>query len=258
MKIPKKIHYTWFSDDPFPLLVQNCINSWEKYLLDYEFIKWDFEKVKNIDNIFLQQALKEKKWAFASDFVRLYSVYNYGGIYLDTDVEVYKDFKELLSYKCFIGKENSFHLQGREVVSYLTSHCFGAEKNNSFIQRCLSYYECRSFIMSSNIQLPNVLRLDMTLLPYIQAVIAKEEGWNWSYENKTVFHNKNIVIFPSNYFDALSINSISFCKHLALGSWRESRAIQDKITLKFKIKWRIIKVLEVLLNRLGYIIIKAK
>ena len=71
--IPKKIHYTWFSDNPFPKEIQDCINSWIEKMPDYELVHWGYDQVKNIDSAFLQEALSEKKWAFASDFIRLYA-----------------------------------------------------------------------------------------------------------------------------------------------------------------------------------------
>lgn len=256
MEIPKIIHYTWFSSNPFPDEIQSCINSWKKVLPDYQLVCWDYSAVKNIDNAFLQEALKEKKWAFASDFVRLYAVYNEGGIYLDTDVLIYKNYDPLLNNKCFIGYENSFHLVGREVCSFLSAHCFGAERNNLFIKKCLDYYTGRHFILSSNKELSNELRLDMTLLPYIQAMIAKTYGWNWSFKERKVFHHEEFVIFPSSYFDPQNPDTSSYCNHLALGSWRESRRLQKKVTLKYKVKWRLKKVLDKIFHRFSYIIIE--
>ncbi len=256
--IPKIIHYTWFSDEPYPLYIKECIESWQKHMPEYEFVLWDSNKILNIENLFMQQAIFEKKWAFASDFVRLFAVYNYGGIYLDTDVFVCKSFNELLVHNCFIGRESSFHLVGREICTFLSSHCFGAEPKNGFIKKCLDYYDGRSFLLSKNKELKNELRLDLTLLPYIQAMIAIELGWNWSHKNNSKIVTKELTVFPSYYFDPMKINSKSFCKHLALGNWRESWTQQEKITLKYKIEWRIIKVLEKILWKFSYIIIKVK
>lgn len=256
--IPKKIHYCWFSSEPFPKQIQDCLNSWKIHLHDYELILWDYDAIKNIENIFLQEALFEKKWAFAADFVRLYAVYNHGGIYLDTDVLVTKSFTPLLKFNSFIGRENSFHLVGKEIVSFLSSHCFGAEKGNAFVEKCLRYYDGRSFISSSTTSLPAELKFDMTLLPYIQAVIAKGYGWKWGYKNQDLFNNDQLVIFPSFYFDPSKELDNSYCKHLALGGWREFRLPEEKINLRYKLKWRFIAVLEFILNKMDYVIIKVK
>lgn len=255
--IPKKIHYTWFSGEAFPQRIQNCLDSWKKFLPDYEFILWDSKKIETLDNVFLKEALSVKKWAFASDYVRLFAVYSEGGIYLDTDVLLFKNFDAFLDVACFIGQENSFHMVGREVPAFLTSHCFGAEKENPFIGKCLEYYQDRHFILSS-VDLPNELKYDMTLLPYIQAFIAKSDGWDWSYNTQNIFKNKDVSIFPAHYFDAAEKTQETVCQHLALGSWRESRVGQEPITLSYKIKWRVVSVLEKILKKLGYVIIKAK
>ncbi|SNR76019.1 glycosyltransferase family 32 protein [Lutibacter flavus] len=255
--IPKIIHYTWFSSEVFPKKIKECIESWQRYLPEYEFVLWDLEKIEKIDNFFLKESLSEKKWAFASDYVRLYAVYNYGGIYLDTDVEIYKSFNNLISQKCFIGRENSYHLVNREVCSFLSSHCFGAEKNNFFIKKCLDYYEGRHFVLSTNVNLPNELRLDMTLLPFIQAKIAKSIGWDWAYNknNHSIYHE--VSFYPSTFFDPQHLSSESYCKHLALGSWRESEISQEKVTLRYKIKWRIKKIVTKTLWKFSYIMIKV-
>ena len=96
MAIPKIIHYCWLSGTPFPDLENRCIESWKKYLPDYELILWDKERIKEIHSSWIDSAIAQKKWAFAADYVRLYALYNYGGIYLDCDVEVLKSFDELL------------------------------------------------------------------------------------------------------------------------------------------------------------------
>lgn len=90
--IPKIIHYTWFSNDPMPDKVLRCMASWQQIMPDYELKKWDMDAIKHIDVPFLKEALAAKKWAYAADFVRMYAVFYEGGIYLDTDVQVYKSF----------------------------------------------------------------------------------------------------------------------------------------------------------------------
>jgi len=171
--IPKIIHYTWFSGEPFPEKIQVCIDSWKEHLPDYELRLWDMEAIKSIDSMFLREALAEKKWAYAADYVRLYAVYHEGGIYLDTDVMVYRSFDDLLGERAFIGKENSVHFEGGFTAQYLSSHCFGAEKGHPFVKDCLDYFEDRHFVTSANVKLPQPLRYNFVLLPYIQAEIAR-------------------------------------------------------------------------------------
>lgn len=94
-KIPKTIHYFWFSGDPYPEKVQKCIDSWKRFCPDYEFKLWTMDNY-HTDNIFCNEALKAKNWAHASDYGRCDVVRKYGGIYLDTDVELIKPLDDLL------------------------------------------------------------------------------------------------------------------------------------------------------------------
>lgn len=255
--IPKIIHYTWFSGEPFPEKIQQCIDSWKKHLPNYEFKLWDMEAIKSIDSIFLREALEEKKWAYAADYVRLYAIYHVGGIYLDTDVVVYKSFDSLLHSKAFIGKECSIHFEGGYTAQYLSSHCFGAEKGHPFIKDCLDYYQERHFLTSPIVKLPQPLRYNFVLLPYIQAEIARQYGYEWRPLLQEVQMCKDgIVIYPSDFFDPRQISSKSYCKHLALGGWRVDRAFESVYNLKYKIKWRLLWPLKWVLKKAGYITVE--
>lgn len=257
--IPKIIHYTWFSNDPFPAEVQNCIDSWHHYMPDYEFRLWDMASVQNIDSPFLQEALRERKWAFASDFVRLYAVYHHGGIYLDTDVMVFKSYDRLLNDRAFIGRENSIHVEGGSTDVYLSSHCFGAQQGDPFIERCLNYYEDRHFVTSKDATLPMSLRYDTKILPFIQSEIASQMGYNSSALMNTQQRcDGDLTIYPSWYFDCTEQRDESYCRHLALGAWREKRSKQEKITLGYKIKWRVEAFFRRMLRKRGYLMIEMK
>lgn len=257
--IPKIIHYTWFSNDPFPDSVKDCMASWRQWLPEYEFRLWDMASLEQMDSIFLKEALSERKWAFAADFVRLYAVYNFGGIYLDTDVMIYKSFDSLLNQQAFIGRENSVHIEGRKTESYLTSHCFGAEKNHSFIGRCLHYYDNRHFKTSDDSSLPISLKFDTKLLPYIQNELAHEFGYDSSLLMNDVQHcDCGLTVFPSYYFDCVTPKDGTFCRHLALGSWRDKKTAEPKITLGYKIKWRIEALIRKCLEKYGYLMIEKR
>ena len=90
--IPKKLHYIWLSNDPMPLLPRICIDSWKRHCPDFEIVHWDMEKCRHIiESVpFVREAVEHSKWAFASDYIRLYAVYQEGGIYLDSDVYMYQ------------------------------------------------------------------------------------------------------------------------------------------------------------------------
>lgn len=255
--IPKIIHYTWFSGEAFPTNIQRCIESWKKQLPDYDLKLWDMEAIKDIDSMFLKEALAERKWAYAADFVRLYAIYHEGGIYLDTDVLVFKSFNPLLNCKAFIGKENSIHFEGGLSAQYLSSHCFGAEKGHPFIKRCLDYFDNRHFITSSNSELPQPLKYNFVLLPYIQAEIARQLGYEWRPKKQDLQKcESGLFVYPSIYFDPKNVSKNSFCKHLALGSWRSDKQKEPTYNLRYKIEWRIIRILKTFLGKLGYVIIK--
>ena len=129
--IPKLIHYCWLSGDPIPENLQKCMNSWKKYLPDYEFILWDRNRFDINSTLWTKQAFEAKKYAFAADYIRLYAVYTYGGIYMDMDVEVLKSFNALLS---------SPYILGLETDNGIEAGIFGAEKQTPFLKDCLNYY----------------------------------------------------------------------------------------------------------------------
>lgn len=253
--IPKIIHYVWIGNE-IPQSVCDCISTWKKHMPDYEYIHWDIEKIELIDSLFIKQAIEEKKWAFVADFVRLYAIYNYGGIYLDTDVYVYQPFDDLLNNDFFIGRENSIHVTGGRTEVYLTSHCFGALKNNLFVEQCLTYYN-RPFIMSVDKNMPSSLRLNLTIIPYILSEFAQQHGYKANPTPNNIQKLDNgIVIYPSNYFDCTKITPNSYCKHLALGSWREKKQKSIKYNIRYKIKWRVVAFIQFLLKKFNYIIVE--
>lgn len=194
---------------------------------DYELILWDAERAKEVQSQFVQEALSERKWAFAADVVRLYAVYTYGGIWLDTDVEVFKPFDRFLKHRMFIGKEITMYYQqdgnGRYMLG-LTSHCFGAEDHHPFIKRCLDYYQDRHFVLSRDLSLPERLRYDMRLMPDMQACLADAEfGYFGSVKDidQEDVLKEDIHVFPAIYFDIPKYQSVknAYAVHHAHGAW---------------------------------------
>ncbi len=261
MSIPKIIHYTWFSGDEMPAKIKACIESWKEILPDYELRLWDMETIKDIDSVFLKEALSVRKWAYAADFVRLYALYHEGGIYLDTDVMVYKSFDDLLDNYVFIGKEDSMHFtgDGNRGVQYLSSHCMGAEKGAEYIKDCLSYYDDRHFVVSHNEKLPQCLRYNYVLLPFIQAIIAKEYGYDWKPSVQHIQECKNgLTIYPQDWFCGFSYFKESYCQHFSLGSWREDYTQYNfSNSFKQKISKKIKRLLRIILLRISYVIMKV-
>lgn len=242
--IPKIIHYSWISTDEKPEIVQRCMQTWREKLPDYEFVLWDARRIaEEINNSFVDEAIMVKKWAFAADYVRCFAVYKYGGIYLDTDVEVLKSFDEFLNYRMFIGEEGISFLSGTiQKIIRLTSHCFGAEAGHPYLRLCLHYYNNRRFILSMNWDLPDTMRYDQTILPIIQSLLMTPYGFKSQgyYYDKEQTLSEGIKVYPSWYFDAprrLTMKN-TFCIHHCVGSWR---------TLSPKNKKRKYGVFEVLL-----------
>lgn len=93
--IPKIIHYCWLSNDPIPPNLQKCINSWKKRCPDYEIIKWDTNRFDIYSVNLVREAFENKKYAYAADYIRTYALYNWGGVYLDSDVMLYKNIDDL-------------------------------------------------------------------------------------------------------------------------------------------------------------------
>lgn len=224
--IPKIIHYSWFSGEEMPEAYVQMMDTWKTFLPDYEFRLWDGQALAEANIMFANEAVSVKKWAFAADAIRVYAVYHYGGIWLDCDVAVCKSFNPFLNCRMFIGKENApQYLQDGccKYVHTLTSHCFGAEKGHPFLKDCLDYYEGRHFIVSTNENLPQGLRYDMRLMPYMQAILLEKYGYNGEVlnVNKTEVLKDDIHVYPPYYFDSPKYHDVaeSVCIHYQFGSW---------------------------------------
>lgn len=139
--IPKKIHYIWFGRGEMNDRAKLCLDSWKKNLPDYEIIEWNEDNFDVNMCDFTRQAYEAGKWAYVSDVARLWVLYHEGGIYMDTDVEVYKPLDEFLNEEAFTGFED---------VHYPVTATLGAEKGNPIIKLMLDYYMCRDFVAYEN------------------------------------------------------------------------------------------------------------
>lgn len=125
--IPRIIHYCWFGKSKKTQLIEKCIGSWRRYCPDYEIVEWNEDNFDINMTTYTKEAYSVKKWAFVSDYVRLYAVFSRGGIYLDTDVELLQPIDSLLENKAWFVFQNS--------IAIATGLGFGAEKNNSYIKK---------------------------------------------------------------------------------------------------------------------------
>ena len=135
--IPKKIHYCWFGRGEKNKLYLSCIESWKKHFPDFEIIEWNEDNFDVNCNDYVREAYESKKYAFVTDYVRLYVLYNYGGIYMDTDVEVLKPLDPFLEHPAFSGFENN---------DSVPTGIMAARKKNKWIKDLLNEYNDLKFI----------------------------------------------------------------------------------------------------------------
>ncbi|MFA5322980.1 MAG: glycosyltransferase [Smithella sp.] len=179
--IPQVIHYCWFGQDPFPQYVEKCLASWKKQMPRYEVMEWN---TKNFDvNMcaYTRQAFEAGKYAFVSDFARLYILYHHGGIYLDSDVEVLRSLDPLLTHEAFTGFESKYLLAPWIMASI---------KKHPMIKHFLDYYTNRTFMKDEGLY-------DMTpnTLPITE--ICLEHGLVLNNAPQNI---KGLQIYPDNYF----------------------------------------------------------
>jgi hypothetical protein len=134
--IPKIIHYCWLSDDSIPDDYKRCMATWRQKLPDYEFMLWDTKRFDINSVLWVSQAFEVKMYACASDYIRLYAVYEHGGIYLDMDMEIIKPFDELMGGSLMLAYEN-------HISRNIEAGCFGAEKGHPYIKKCMEFIEAK-------------------------------------------------------------------------------------------------------------------
>ena len=210
MAIPKLIHYCWFGGNPEPELMKKCMESWKRYLPDYKLILWNEESFDVDSNIFVKQAHTLKKWAFVSDYVRFYALYHYGGIYMDTDVEVIKNLDSFLEHEAFTGYENEV---------FIPTGIVGCTKGHPWAKEIMNYYENKSFVDKSG-------KTEMT--PNT-AIITKITTDKFDF-NSSKGHQKlrdGLVIYPKEYFcpksyydDTIEVTENTYTIHHFEGSWQ--------------------------------------
>ena len=183
--IPKIIHYCWFGGKSLPSDVIKCIETWKKYCPDYEIKKWDESNFDVNSHPFMKAAYEAKAWAFVSDYARLKVVYDNGGIYLDTDVELLKSLDFLLENQCYIG------IQQPESLC-TTGLGFGAEKQNSVVGEMMKCYDSISFLNQGK---------NTFACPWLNNKVIRSCG---TVNNDEVTYLDNVTVYPSRFFDPIS------------------------------------------------------
>lgn len=212
--IPKIIHLCWLSGDEYPNSIRICLDSWKKNLPDYEIWLWDTKRFDINSTLWTRQAFEKKKYAFAADYIRLYALYNYGGIYLDSDVFVYKSFDDLLELPYFLGEDNV--------------HCFeaaviGCEPQMPWIKDILDRYEGLEFINADG-------SLNVRGLPLVfHDRLSSKYRFDLVQKYLPYEYDKNVIkVFSKDYFNSRDyIGSVryenSYCSHNYMGSWMKKK-----------------------------------
>lgn len=207
-KIPKKIHYVWVGGKEKPKDIQMCMDTWKEYLKDYEIIEWNEKNFDISSHPFAKAAYEAKKWAYVSDYIRAYVIYNEGGIYLDTDIILLDNFDKFLEHDAFVGFENDDHP---------FTAAFGAKKKHPLLKKMLDYYnnlDSYKFDFENN----NTISVSEILINDFGCKIGNE------YQEL----ESGIAVYPDYILCNPSKDSVSI--HIFTGTW-----LTNKKSLKYKI-----------------------
>lgn len=180
--IPKVIHYCWFGGNPLPNIAVKCINSWKKYFPDYEIIEWNESNFDLFSCDYCREAYDAKKWAFVSDYARFKILYEHGGVYFDTDVEVIKSMDDIIQKGAFIGREriaNAFPVNAGLGLA--------AEPKMPIIKEIVEHYEQAHFEQVEKME---------TVVEKVTNILRK---YGLSNEQKYEII-EGMQIYPSDYF----------------------------------------------------------
>lgn len=201
MAIPKRIIYCWFGHNPKSEWMENCIASWKRVMPDYEILEinednFDINSIK-----YVKDAYENKAWGFVADPIRLWALYEYGGIYFDTDIEVFNRFDDLLDNEMFMGFEQPH---------YLSTATIGATKHNPIIKELLDAYDNETFAVREHWQ-------DYKTSPMVMTDVLEKY-----FDRDKMEYQKcdGITIYPKNYFvRSEKENEEIYCKHHMFGCW---------------------------------------
>ena len=238
--IPRIIHYCWFGRSDIPELACHCIETWHKYMPDYEFRFWN-EDVFDINQIpYTKEAYQAKKFAFVSDYVRLLALEQEGGIYMDVDFEVYKPFDDLLNYKAFAGFEGSKH-------SPLMMGVIASEPHGVWVTEQRKAYLNRRFFTIDG-------RMDLTTNVEFISARMRKEGF---IQNGKEQDYKDLHIFPVDYFCPQQTSGEfiktenTYCNHRGLDSWSDKNGGWKSFILNLIGKENRIKIIKIKRKLLG-------
>jgi len=210
--IPKIIHYCWFGKGEYPSKIKQCIESWNKLANEYQILLWNEENFDINAYDFTREAYEAGKYAFVSDMVRFYALYHYGGIYVDTDVEIVKSFSDILKTGCVLSGDESGNLDGAFLAG---------EKQHPFFSTMLNSYKERHFLNKEG-------KFNQIVVNYWMQEELKKNGYQSA--SSIVCLNNDIMIYPVEYFCAMDqftgktcATSNTYCIHHHTYSWTSKK-----------------------------------
>lgn len=244
--IPKIIHYCWIGGAPLPPLAEECIASWKKYMPDWEYMRWD---ETNFDiaaaPLYVHQAYEARKFAFVSDYVRLWALEQYGGLYMDIDFLVFRSFEDLMDkYAAFAGVEGC----KRQAVMM---GVIASEPQGAWVRDMLETYKDRKFILPDG-------RLDLTPNTSYFSNRLEAQGYLPDGKEKDVYVNGEFYLHVLPVWAFCPVltsgedvrNDKTYCEHKGLRSWNTTVTWKDKV-LKYvspQMRTRIINLKRKLLG----------
>ena len=216
--IPKVIHYCWFGGKPLTPEILLFIESWKKHLPDYELKEWNESNFDVNSSVWTKEAYSCHKFAFVSDYVRLKILYEYGGIYMDTDVEVLRSFDDLLDLPYFVGRENTIH--------GINTATIGVEPHCPWIKICMQHYDNRHFLHGDV--------MDMRVNPELIKDDLLKNGFKFNELNSKedfIEGSKIFNIFPAVYFSPLksgkdTSTNKTYAVHRYMSTWNKMSFLQ--------------------------------
>lgn len=237
--VPKIIHFCWFSSDPFPVEIKACLETWPKVLPDYTIRRYTYDDVKSIPIPFLHEALEARKWAFATDVVRFWAVYHEGGVYMDSDIYLFKRFDEFIP-----DGDDAFVTFGERGFAHETSFgiqaaFFIATKGSSFCKAMLDHFKEQHFRNEDG-------SLNLFVAPMRMSQVAQRYGY---VMEDTEQHCGCITVYPTRFLTPgkkPKRDKAAFAQHRIYHSWRK-RKIGRRIEIALK------HVLNVLMYKVRHI-----
>lgn len=221
--IPKVIHYCWFGPNPVPKYVKDNVATWSEKCPDYKIKLWTNDNFNFEISPYVKSAVTHEKWAFVSDYARLYVLYKLGGIYLDADVEVLQSLDSFLSYKMFTGLEDA--------DTIATGLILGSVKGNGTLKKLMEIYDSMGSNLDSNGNFIEKTCVEITTNYFCE----------YGFRNKNIRqHILDCELFPTEYFCPqrpgtykVKITSNTYTIHHYSGSWLKGKGIAKKIQYRF-------------------------